>query len=105
MRAGPLRHRITIQEATETQDVYGEPDVSWSEFVQAWASVEPIGSREYFASNRENADITHRVRMRYRPGITHKMRVLYGTRAFDIESIIDARESHRSLELLCRERL
>lgn len=103
MRSGPLRNRITVQKAVETQDSIGEPDVSWVEYLQAWASVEPITSREYFDANRQNGEITHKVRLRYRPGITHKMRVKYGARILDIESIIDARERHRSLELLCRE--
>lgn len=103
MRAGPLRHRITIQKATETQNAYGEPVASWSEFVQASASVDPISSREYFSAQRENAEITHRIRMRYRPNITHKMRVKWGERVFDIRSIINANSRNRSLELLCVE--
>lgn len=103
MRSGPLRHRVAIEQATETQDAYGEPDVTWSTFVETWASVDPITSREYFSAQRENAEITHRVRMRYRPNITHKMRVKWGARVFDIRSIINANSRNRSLELLCVE--
>ena len=103
MRSGPLRHRITVQKPVETQDAFGEVDVTWATHVESWASVDPISSRESFQASRDHAEMTHRVRMRYRPGITHKMRILFGERVLNIRSIINHREINRHLELLCEE--
>ena len=43
--------------------------------------------------------------MRYQPNlqITAKMRVKYGKRVFDIENVIDSKEAHNELQLMCKE--
>jgi len=103
MRAGELRRKVTIQNATITQDSYGAKIETWGTFVAVWASIEPIHGREFFESAKLNANITHRIKTRYAAGVTPDMRVLYGTRLFDIQSIINRDERNRELELMCME--
>lgn len=103
MKAGRLNKRITIQTATEAQNTYGEPIKTWAEYVTAWASVEPLNGREYWSAKELNAEITIRFRMRYYDGVTPKMRVVYDSRNFDIESIINTNESNVELLLMCKE--
>jgi len=105
MRAGKLRETITIQQPNETQNAYGEIVQAWTTFATSRASVEPLQGREYFASKSVNADITIRFRMRYISGVTAKMRVLYGSMTFDIQSVINVNERDRELVLMCKERL
>lgn len=103
MEIGKLRHRITFQEHLKTPDGYKGHTVEWTNFATVWASVEPLSGREYFFSHQVKADVTHRVKIRYRDDITVKMRIKFGARALAIESILDIKERHEVLEILCRE--
>lgn len=104
MRAGELRHRITIQQLIETRNELGEIiEQSWQDFATVWAAVEPLNGREYFNSQQINAEITTRIRIRYRAGIKPNMRVVYGERIFDIQSVIDIEERHAEMHLMCKE--
>ncbi|MFA5866915.1 MAG: phage head closure protein [Actinomycetota bacterium] len=103
MRAGQLRHKIVIQQVLLSQDAYGASVETLSTFATVWTSIEPISGREYFDSAKLNAEITHRIRIRYTAGITPDMKVLFGSRTFDILSIIDREERNREMELMCAE--
>jgi len=103
MRAGPLRHRITIEAPAETQAADGSIVTTWQAFATSWASIEPLIGREYFAQQREQATVSHKIRMRYQAGITHKMRVAWGTRLFEIESVLNVGERNREIVLMCSE--
>lgn len=101
MRAGQLRHRVTIQRPTE--DINGGA-TTWSDVETVWASIAPIAGREYFAAQQVQSDVTHRVRMRYGPTVTTKDRLTFGVRHFDIRTVLNRDERNRELELLCIER-
>lgn len=104
MRAGRLRKRIDIEQQALTSDGAGGDTESWSAFVAGiYADVEPLTGRELFQAQQVNDELSHRVTVRYYPGVTSKMRVKYGTRVFLIESIIDPEERHRELQLMTRE--
>ncbi len=103
MRAGPLRCRITVEAPVETQGSDGSTVTTWETFAAAWATVEPLIGREYFAQQREQATISHKIRMRYQPEITHKMRIAWGTRIFEIESVLNVGERNREIVLMCSE--
>ena len=103
MRIGPMRHRITLEAPVESQGSDGSVTRTWAPFAAVWASVEPLLGREYFDAQREQADVSHRVRMRYLAGVTHNMRVVLGSRVFEIESVLNAGERNRELVLMCRE--
>lgn len=107
MEAGKLHHRITIQQATVTQDAYGEPVKTWGTLATVWAAVEPMIGREYLAVQQLQSAANVRIRIRYRPGITPLMRVQWidgaTTRLFDIESIQEVRTERRELILMCKD--
>jgi len=103
MRIGELRHRVTIQSATETQDSYGQAVLSFSTLATRWASIEQLSGREFFDASKVAAEVTHRVRIRYMTGITPKMRVVYGSRTFEIVAITNPEERNIALDLLCKE--
>lgn len=103
MKIGNLRHRITFQQSIETPDGHKGHTVKWQDIVTVWASVEPLSGREYFYSHQIKAEVTHRVKMRYKEGITPKMRIKYRDRILKMESILDLKERHEVLEILCRE--
>ena len=53
MRAGQLRHRISIQTPTETQDDAGAIVTTWTEIVETWAAVEPSSGSERWARDMD----------------------------------------------------
>lgn len=104
MNPGKLRHRITIQEYIKTRNEYNEIIEDWRDFAKVWASVEPISGKEYWAKHQVQAEITHRIRIRYREGIKPTMRVLFNkNRVFEIESVINWQEKNIDLQLMCKE--
>jgi SPP1 family predicted phage head-tail adaptor len=106
MRAGKLRHRVTIQSVTEgAQDANGEPAETTATLATRWASIEPLGGSEQYRSHEVHPEVTHAVRMRYLAGVTPKMRIVFGSRTFEIESVIVADESNREIVCACKELL
>lgn len=102
MQAGQLRHSITIQKRTSTVS-HGEQSTTWTDFVRAFASVQPLTGREALVSRQETADVSHKVIMRYQAGITPAMRVSYNGRFFDVQAVLNIDERNRELHLLCIE--
>jgi SPP1 family predicted phage head-tail adaptor len=104
MNCGRLRHKIDIQIESTAQNSYGEQTQSWSNYLSSiWASIDPIAGKEYFASDKLNADVSHKIRIRFRTGILPKMRVKYNSRYFDIISVINFEERGKELLLMCKE--
>jgi SPP1 family predicted phage head-tail adaptor len=105
MQAGKLRHRIKIQTLVDSQGAdFGEAKLTPSVYaVGVPAAVEPLSGRELINADKVEAGVTHRVRMRWMPGIEPKMQIVIGTRTLNIMSVIDKHERRIELELLCLE--
>lgn len=107
MRSDKLRHRITIQQAIETQGPTGEMSVVWSDFADVAASVEPLRGREFWAAKEMQAQVTTRIRIRYLEGVTPKMQVLFskssGIKSYLIDSVINEEERDKYMQLMCQE--
>jgi len=84
IRAGDLNQRIIIQQATVTRDTYGAEIQTWATYATLWASKKHQVSREFYSAQKINAEITDLFIIRYRTGITTKMRILYGGHYYDI---------------------
>lgn len=106
MKAGKLRHKVTIQSRTLTADSYGGQTETWATFAAGvWAAVEPLTSSEQWRAQQAQASVSHRVTIRYLAGVEPTMRVLFGTRHLNIGSIRNIEERNKELELLCTEAL
>lgn len=103
MNPGKLNKRITLQCPKSVRDDEGIVTEEWTDVATVWAAVEPLRGREYFAAAAVNQENTVRFRMRYRPGVTARMRLLYDRRVFDIKSVIDVNERHQEILLMCEE--
>lgn len=99
-----LNKRITILRQTDEADEYNEPLDEWVPVAEVWAAIEPLRGREYFAARAEHAEVTTRIRIRYREGIDRTMRVKYGDIEFEILHIIHTDFAKKELQLMCKER-
>lgn len=104
MEAGKLRHLVKVQEPMPTANEFGEPEIAWVDFATVWAAIEPLRGRERWAAQQINAEVSHRIRMRFLAGVLATFRVLFGVRAFDIQAVLNIEERNRELQLLCIER-
>ena len=102
MIIGKLRHRVEIQSNTSTADAMGQLIKAWTTVDTRYASIEPLTSRELIIAQQVNLEISHKVTLRYYPA-SPKMRVKYGSRLFEILSVINKEERGLETCLMCKE--
>jgi head-tail adaptor len=63
-----MRHRLKVEQVTNTTDSLGAPVKTWTEITEVNASIESIRGREYFGAGRDLGEETWRITMREIPG-------------------------------------
>jgi SPP1 family predicted phage head-tail adaptor len=109
MAAGKYRNKIIIESPSVSErNAFNEPTEhakeNWEYVTTAWAQIMPMSGQELFVAQQIQPQLTHKVRLRYMPGITSDMRICYGQRILYIESVINKGEKNIELELNCKER-
>jgi len=102
MKAGKLRHRITIQQATETLSATGAVSLTWATLATVWAERMDLSGREFFQASQVNAEKTVKFRIRYRADLTAKMRVVHEGKTYDLAAALDEKGRKIELLLMCR---
>lgn len=104
IKSGELRHRVTIQQLSETRDSQGGfNDPSWSTRATVWAKITPVSTSQEFFSERLEHRITHKIFIRYRSDLNIKDRISYGSRIFQVQGFKDPDERKRFLEISAEE--
>ncbi|CAH1054012.1 phage head closure protein [Paenibacillus pseudetheri] len=85
-------------------DDWGQPTDDWIEVAKLWASIEPLRGQDRAAAAQVTADVTTRIRVRYREGIDRTMVVRYKSIEFEILYIIHPSFNMQELQLMCKER-
>jgi SPP1 family predicted phage head-tail adaptor len=95
IEAGRLRHRINIQALTVTQDATtGEITESWSDLhTSVPAAVEPLSVKEFMSAQSVQSEITTRIVIRYRAGLTPDMRIVYKSKIYNPAGFLTDMES------------
>lgn len=102
MRASELRHRITVQRRSKSEDALGQQVLAWVDVALIHAKVEQLAGRELMTASAERAENTARITIRYRAGVVEKMRILYGAIVYDITSVSDIDGRRRELEIMVK---
>ena len=107
MRIGELKQRITLQRRSITQSSSGEPTETWTDLGTRWANVTPLSAKEYQLAQQTNADITHKVTIRYTNNFTPTTtdRFIYNGRTFHIDSIINVDEANTEYQIMAKEQV
>jgi len=112
MRSGSLRHSIDIESGKATSDGMGGETIVFTAISDGSgirASIWPLRSTERLEAAKLELQITHRIRIRYRTGVTAAMRIKFndpaGARYFNIRSIINNDEKNITLEFLAEEEI
>ena len=103
MRAGRLRHRLAVQALAETRDADGGISTGWATSTTVWGSIEPLSGREFFEADASGSDVTHKIRVRQPLAATRKHRILFKSRTFAIESVLNVNERDREIVIMAKE--
>lgn len=88
MRAGALRHVVTIESVSNAANTFGEHTQTWSTATTRRASIEPLTVSEGTGVGQTRAEATHRMLIRYYNGLSPKTnRVTWGGRTFGIVGV------------------
>lgn len=110
MQAGNLSKTIVLQRRDVTRDTHGAQVQTWSDMAQLRAAILPLTGREVLAAQAFSAQLTHQIIVRYSrrfadPLEVPKLRILCGTRVFNIQAAINDEERNRQVTLLVTEGL
>lgn len=103
MQTGKMQQQVTIRTTTHVDNPMGGTTDSNADVTGVWAWVEPLQGNEQLQAMQTGMKRPHRITMRYRSGLSAMQTLLYGTRVFDIKSVIDPDEKHRELVLMADE--
>lgn len=92
LSAGKLRHRITLQNKTMSND--GFNTVGWKDYKSSVAAkVSFLSGNAVISSNAEHSKVVARIQVRFDAKITAKMRVIFRGEYYKIAAILPDNES------------
>lgn len=100
---GRMKFRIEIQTRTGASDGMGGQTVTFSTTATVWADIQPLSMNERTQADRLLGDATHKLIMRNRALAPTTQRILYGSRQFNIVSIVNPDLANSHLVVLVRE--
>lgn len=105
MKAGPLRHRVTIEQLVTARDSDDEDRTeSWQDAFGLLipAEISPLSGRELIAAAATQSKVATRIRIRHRAGVAPSMRVVHRETYYGIEAVVpDPKSGVRYLTLFC----
>lgn len=101
MKAGALRHRITLEHNVTTRDEWGGEVVGWQTFAaDVPAEVVPLSGREFIAAGELQGQVQARITIRYLPGVLDTMRIQFDGAMYAIRAVLPDPTGRRHLTLM-----
>ena len=98
MKTGLLNKRIEILGKQAVTDEYGFDTQADVVVYCCWASIEPARGKVFYEMERKADTEYSKITIRWRPGVTHDMKVKYQDHLYDIDTIVDPYMRHEALE-------
>lgn len=100
MRAGPLRHRCSVQHQARILDGMGGYKQGWAELRKVWAEITMPTGRTLVVAQQITALVTAEIRVRPAADLVAGIRIVDGATRYLIEAALPDNE-HSMLRLLC----
>jgi SPP1 family predicted phage head-tail adaptor len=107
---GYLRTPLEVMTPTEATDAYGQSTSTYAVVATVFAAVNEASADEKMNHRQMNQVITHRIRARWHPDITHKTRLRtvantagMSVTAWDVVSVINWQERREYMDIVCRQ--
>jgi len=101
IRAGRLRHRLTLQYRVETRTSTGDVAWTWTTDSTIWGAIEPRSGREFVAASQTQNEIPVRIVIRYHATIGDTWRIINDGLSYAIISITNSDMRDHMMEILC----
>ncbi len=102
MRAGPMRHQITLQQLSGAVDELNQPiPDDWADVVAGiYADIRYLSGLETVKSDAPVGVSRCSIRIRWRAGVTVGMRVLHDGTVFDVKSVLPDPTGKRHIDMV-----
>jgi len=103
---GEMQTRVVYQTQASEVDAVGQPLKTWSDVFTCWAAVRPLSAKELYYGQSTRSETTHRIAIRWRPGVSPKGRFVLANnrdRVFKIFSVVNTDEAREELVILAAE--
>src|ERR1700687_851525 len=103
--AGRLKDFVTILAPGGTPDSAGQVNSTFTTLRQCWAEVIQLNGRELMEARQIYAVVSTRVRVRWQDGndVKASMRIPGDSRVLNVLSVVDVKNTHQMIEMLCEE--
>jgi SPP1 family predicted phage head-tail adaptor len=101
---GKLNRKIQVMELAQISDGGGGYEDALTPVKTVWASINPVSGREYWQAQQAQAQISHKIIIRYTTELNRSNVLSFNGKNFDIQYIINVQESNRFLEIHVLER-
>ena len=101
-----MKRRVTIQQIVSNQDQNtGSVTKEWRDVATVWGEIDSVSGRELVAAQVEQSEMTVRIWIRYRKGVTTKNRLTCTEKGmpvtiYDIKAVLPDADRTR-LEIMC----
>lgn len=102
-QVGRLRHQVNIALREDVPDGFTDLEATFTEVKDVWASLQPVSGATWVGSQQTGTQITHRIVIRFLPGITSDHEITCGSRRFRIRRVSDWEERGRWTLMDCEE--
>ena len=89
---------------TKPQDDYSDFEYDspvWETFTHAFVSIKAMSGRELATAIEVHSTSTHKIIMRYQPGVTSNMKILAASKTYEIVAVVED-DSGRDMMILAK---
>lgn len=87
IKAGDLRHPITLQRPERGIDAKGRPVTAWVDVITVYAGKSDVSGREFYAAQAYHAEDTVTFTLRWREDVQKTWRLKHGGTVYEIIEI------------------
>lgn len=102
MISSRLKYRIQIQRPVVVRSDSGEPVTNWENTGQVMADIYSVTGREFFEANQVNSEVTIKIVIRFKDGLTTDMRVIHGSNIYNVVAVLNQDNRRRPTTLMCK---
>lgn len=87
MKAGDLKHKITIERPETATDARGNRRTTWVPVVTCWASMADVSGRDFYSAQAHQAQDIVTFGIRWRESVNKECRIQHSGQVYHIEQI------------------
>jgi SPP1 family predicted phage head-tail adaptor len=100
-----LRHCGELQKFSRVEDGAGGYSEQWQTIITPFRfGGGPVTGYENYKAQGIDATVTHKFKARWNGTINPSLRLVWGSRVFDIKAVLNLEEENRVMVLLCEEK-